>query len=60
MSTRISAAGIPAASLTTDINSFYAPKFGLIESNNVVKLDFLGLTESINTQTKLLSADLKP
>ena len=57
--TSISAAGVPATALTTDISSYYAPKFGLIESTNEVELDFLGLTESINTHTKLLSADLK-
>jgi hypothetical protein len=59
VSTSISSALIPAASLTTDISSYYAPKFGLIENNNVVELDYLGVTESINIETKLLSADLK-
>ena len=59
VSTSISAAGIPPTSLTTDISSYYAPKFGLIENSNVVELDFGGLTESIDIQTKLLSADIK-
>jgi hypothetical protein len=59
VSTNISSALIPAASLTTNISSYYAPKFGLIENNNVVALDYLGLTESVNIDTKLLSADLK-
>ena len=57
--TTISATGIPAAALTTDINSYYAPKFGLIENSNVVELDYAGITVSVNVQTRLLSADLK-
>ena len=59
VSTSISAEGIPPTSLTTDISSYYAPKLGLIENSNVVELDFGGLTESIDIQTKLLSADIK-
>lgn len=59
VSTSISSALIPAASLTTNISSYYAPKFGLIENSNVVALDYLGVTANINVQTKLLSADLK-
>lgn len=59
VSSNISSALIPAASLTTNISSYYAPKFGLIENSNVVELDFQGITESLDIQTKLLSSDLK-
>ena len=59
ISTRIASVLIPVASLNTNISSYYAPKFGLIENSNVVALDYLGVTANINVQTKLLSADLK-
>ncbi len=61
VSTSLSSALIPAASLTTNINSYYAPKYGLIENSTIVVLDIssLGLMQSINLHTKLMSADLK-
>jgi hypothetical protein len=59
VSTSISSSLVPSSSLTTNISSYYAPNVGLIENSNVVELNYLGITESINLQTKLLSADLK-
>jgi len=44
---------------TSSIDSYYAPKYGLIESKTVVHLDYLGITEDVNISTHLMSADLK-
>ena len=57
--TSISSTLIPAASFTTDINSYYAKKFGLIENTSVIKLNYLGLVQNADIKTILLSADLK-
>ncbi len=59
ISTTISSALIPAASLTTVIDSYYAPKYGLIENSSVVHLDFAGIVQDLDTETKLVSATLK-
>ncbi len=59
VSTKISSSLIPAASLSTDINSYYALKYGLIENSNVVHLNFSGIVQDLDTETKLVSATLK-
>lgn len=59
VSSSISSSLIPASSLTSDIESYYAPKYGLIENNTVVSLDYMGITEDVNISTKLLSSVLK-
>lgn len=59
VSTAIHSSLIPAASLMTNINSYYAPGYGLIENSSVVHLDYLGLMEDLDTQTTLVSATLK-
>ncbi len=58
-SSSISSALIPAEFLATSINTYYAPKYGLIESSTIIQLDYLGLTINANLHTKLISADLK-
>jgi hypothetical protein len=50
---------IPSASLTTDINSYYAPNYGLIENTSKLNLNFLGTVEKIDLSTTLKSATLK-
>ena len=50
---------VPPAGLTTDIHSYYAPKFGLIENTNKVNLNFSGFTQTTDTKTILVSADIK-
>ena len=57
--TAITSALIPAASLTTNIDSYYAKKYGLIENSSVIMLNFSGITENIDVKTILLNADLK-
>lgn len=59
VSTAISSTLIPAASLTNTITSYYARKFGLIENSTVISLNFMGITQNVNTTTKLMSSDLK-
>ena len=59
VTTAISSSLIPAANLTTDIQSYYAPKFGLIENTNKINLNYMGLAQTTDTKTILLSADIK-
>jgi hypothetical protein len=58
VATSISSAFIPAASLTTNINSYYAKKYGLIETSNIIVINFMGVIQNINLETKLVSAAL--
>lgn len=55
----LSAAGIPAAALTSSIDSYYAPKYGLIENSTLVAFNYSGFTENVNIKTKLINAVLK-
>ena len=50
---------IPAASLKTDINSYYAPNYGLIENTSKLNLDYLGMVEKVDITTTLKSSSLK-
>lgn len=59
VSLALSSSLVPAASLTTDIQSYYAPKFGLIENTNKVNLNFSGFVQNTDAKTILLSADIK-
>lgn len=59
VSTTISSTAIPAASLTSDINSYYAPAYGLISNTTVVHLDYAGVKQDVNIATTLNSAILK-
>jgi hypothetical protein len=49
---------IPTASLITNIDSYYAEKYGLIETTNIIHLNYLTFIQDINTETKLVSATL--
>ena len=59
ISTSLSSSLIPAASFITSIDSYYAPNYGLIESKTIIHLSFSGITENVNMNTQLMSADLK-
>ena len=59
VSLALSSSLVPPASLTTDIQSYYAPKFGLIENTNKVNLNYMGFVQNTDTKTILLSADIK-
>ena len=58
VSTSINTSLLPTA-ITSTINSYYARKYGLIENSTVVAINFMGVTQNINTSTKLMSSDLK-
>lgn len=45
--------------LTTDIENYYAPKVGMIESKYKVDLNFMGLVQHIDTKTELESATIR-
>ena len=57
VSTLVTAAGIPASALTTDIDIFYAPNVGLIESNVIITSTLAG---NSNTTTRLKTSVLVP
>ncbi|MEO7121113.1 MAG: hypothetical protein ABIY62_08450 [Ginsengibacter sp.] len=59
VSTTISSSLIPAASLTSSINNYYAPNYGLIESSTKVNLNYLGIVANVNLTVMLLNATLK-
>lgn len=59
VSTSLSSVLFPANAFTSSVDSYYAPKVGLIENNSKVHLDFSGLTENVNTKIQLMSSDLK-
>jgi len=58
VNTAISSALIPAAALTTNIDSYFAEKYGLIENTTVIHLDYTGITQDVNTEIKLVTATL--
>lgn len=55
--TTIAVAGLPPGSIITDIQSFYAPNVGLIESRNKIILSLLSI--NINQSTILKSSTIK-
>ncbi len=59
VTTSISSILIPATALSSNINIYYAKKYGLIENNSMVNLNFMGITQSFKSGTKLVSAVLK-
>jgi hypothetical protein len=59
VSANLSSSLIPADSLATSINSYYAPKYGLILSSTKINLHYSGIIENINLFTSLVSSNLK-
>ncbi len=49
VTTTLSVQGLPAGSITTDIQSYYAPKVGLIESKNKISAPILTVNVDQNT-----------
>ena len=47
---------LPITGLSSDINNYYAPKYGMIESSNIFGINFSGIQDSTNTVTKLTSS----
>jgi hypothetical protein len=58
VSATISSSLIPSANLTSSINSYYAKKYGLIENTTIINLNYTGIIENVNIETKIVSATL--
>ncbi len=58
VSTSLSSASIPSG-LTSSIDSYYAPKYGLIENTSVIHLNYAGIVQDVDTHLTLTSATLK-
>lgn len=56
--TSLTSSIIPPSGLVTDIEDFYARRVGAIESKVNIQVAFMGVSQSVNTQTILLSATL--
>lgn len=50
---------IPPTAVTSDIKSYYARKVGLIQSENKVVVNFMGINQTTDTRQNLKSADIK-
>jgi len=50
---------LPAAALVTDIQSFYSPKFGMIQTVNKINLNYAGIVDRTDQLTSLISATIK-
>ena len=59
VSTTLSSSLIPSSAFSSSIDSYYAPKYGLIENTSVIQLNYLGLVENVNVETQLMSSNLK-
>jgi hypothetical protein len=59
VSTTLTSSLIPSQNLTSTIDMYYAPDYGLIESSIIIKLDYMGFSEDVNISTQLKSAQLK-
>lgn len=57
--TTVTSNDIPSDNLVTDIHSYFAPQYGMIENTTVISLDYLGMTIDIDLKTTLKSATLK-
>ncbi len=55
----ISGLALPPGALTTDIQAFYAPQYGMIESKNKIDINYAGIVDHTDQVTTLKSADLK-
>jgi hypothetical protein len=58
VSTVISSSLFPWSSIASSVNSYWAKKYRLIENSTIIKLDFSGIVENINIETKTVSATL--
>ncbi len=58
VSTTLSVAGVPPASLVTDIHYYYAPNYGLIESSSKISLNYFGIVNNSDFATRLKTATL--
>lgn len=57
--TTITSPDIPADKLTSEIDSYYAPEYGLIENTTKVALNYMGYNLNVDVKTLLTSASLQ-
>ncbi|MBC7626646.1 hypothetical protein [Ferruginibacter sp.] len=50
---------LPAGAVTSDVQSFYAKKYGLIQSSNKININYSGIVSDTDQQTILKSSDLR-
>ena len=57
----VSAFGIPlpTGAVTTDVQAYYAKKYGMIQSKNKVVINYSGIVSNTDDETTLKSADIK-
>ena len=55
----ISSSLVPSSGLVTDIQNYFARKYGFVETNNKVNLNFMGFTQNVDNKTTLVSAVIK-
>ena len=56
--TTLSVTGIPSSALVTDIHSYYAPNYGLIENRSKIDLNYMGFVSSTDFTTRLKTSVL--
>jgi hypothetical protein len=59
VSTGISVAGIPPTALTSDIDYYYAPNYGLIENTSKININYLTIMSNSDFTTRLKTALLQ-
>ncbi|MEO6732172.1 MAG: hypothetical protein ABIN01_13225 [Ferruginibacter sp.] len=50
---------LPASAIQTDIQSFYAGKYGMVQSINKINVNYAGITNNSDQQTNLNTANIK-
>ena len=58
--TDVGISGLPpgTVTITSDIQQYYAPNYGLVEARNKIDIDFLGTVQSTDVTTRLKTATL--
>ena len=50
---------LPAGALISDVQSYYAKKYGMIQSKNKININYSGIVSNTDEETILKSADIK-
>jgi hypothetical protein len=58
VSTTLTSSLIPGSGLTSNINGYYAEKYGLIQSSTKINLNYMGLIQNVNLFVQLTSSTL--
>ena len=55
----ITSSFVPSSALVTDIQNYFARKYGFVETSNKLNLNYMGITQNVDNKTTLVSADIK-